>query len=117
MSSLVLTSEAVIANTSALLLAPQPTATTAWTKTSADVTGSRVAITCKIEDKTSGVVYYDAIAYVPASFNWESGKNYTYTINFKDGAGQKPDGENVLDIIEFTPSVTEWVPVSTDVVL
>jgi len=97
-----------------MILAPQVAATTAWNKQAADATGSRFAITCKIEDVTSHVVYYDAIAYIPASFAWEAGKNYTYTFNFSTGAGQTPSGENILQVITFDPTVTGWENVSSD---
>jgi len=100
-----------------MILAPQVAATTAWNKQAADATGSRFAITCKIEDVTSHVVYYDAIAYIPASFAWEAGKNYTYTFNFSTGAGQTPSGENILQVITFDPSVEAWSNVSSDVTM
>jgi hypothetical protein len=119
-ASYVLTADAVnVTSANPMILAPQVAATTAWNKTSGDATGSRFAITCKIEDANpaagqSAVVYYDATAYIPASFAWEAGKNYTYTFNFSTGAGQTPEGEDILDIITFDPSVTGWENVSND---
>ena len=94
-----------------MLLAPQAEKTTEWNKTASDATGSRFAIDCEVKDATSGVVYYSGIAYVPASFDWKAGKSYTYTINFSTGAGQTPSGEDILQIIEFNPEVTEWTSV------
>lgn len=98
---------------SPMVLAPQSTATTAWDKTAAGAaTQSRFALTLKIVDKASGVVIYDGIAYVPASFAWENGKNYTYTFVFGEGAGVDPNGDKILDIITFNPSVQTWTPVA-----
>lgn len=67
-------------------------------------------------------------AAVPASFTWEKGKKYVYTLDFTNGAGRvdpvnpgenvkpKPEGndpgkgDKILgDPIKFTVNVTEWV--------
>lgn len=117
-ASYALTATAVTMTTNDhLILAPQSVATTAWDKTAADITGSRFAITCKIVDHATNVVIYDGVAYLPASFNWQSGKNYTYTFIFGDGAGKTPDGEDILDYITFIPSVQPWVDQSENVTM
>jgi hypothetical protein len=101
-----------------LILAPQSTATIPWDPTvTSDATGSRFAITCKILDAATDVVIYDGVAYLPATFNWQSGKNYIYTFVFGDGAGKTPDGDNILDYITFVPSVETWVDQSNDVTM
>jgi hypothetical protein len=99
----------VMADNGHLILAPQTTA--AWTPASEN-NGARFAITCKVKDHNSDVVYYDGTVYIPVSVNWEAAKNYTYTFVFGEGAGYDEGGKEVLNMITFTPSVTDWTNVS-----
>lgn len=91
--------------------------------------GSYFTIRCQIRQKTaegqyaiiwpaSGDDAYVDIA-VPVSANWEEGKKYTYTFNFKNGAGYIPPtqtgggegvmpGKPVMNSISFNVAVDEF---------
>ncbi|MCI2082475.1 MAG: fimbrillin family protein [Bacteroidales bacterium] len=114
-SAIVLTNSAssVMANDGHLILAPQTTA--AWNLTSSN-TGARFAIDCKVEDTVSGVVYYDGTVYVPVSVAWVPGYNYTYTFVFGKGAGYDDNGDPVLNVISFVPTVTAWTDATGETV-
>lgn len=119
-----------------LLLLPQ--STTAWdpkTDPKCMQKGSYFTIRCQLRQKTddgkiitiwpaSGEDAYVDVA-IPASFNWEEGKKYTYTFNFKDGAGYIPPtqtgggedvipGNPVLNAISFNVVIDDYTTSSNN---
>lgn len=110
------TSESLMAADGHLILAPQ--STDKWNlKTGAeDNDGARFVITASIVDATNVTIYSGDI-YMPVDLNWEAGKNYIYTFVFGTGAGYDEDGNKVLDIITFDPSVADWTDVSGDITM
>lgn len=114
----------------ALLLMPQ--STTAWvpaTDASNAANGSYIGIKCVVYnvagasvDKDTDVVLWGngtgstATAKelaIPASFTWEQGKKYTYTLVFGEGGGVTPPGPDtptpVLVPITFDVTVDDFV--------
>ncbi len=118
-------------SSNALLLIPQ--ATTAWngvdaTEGEGATTNSYILVYCKVYNvagdsyASSDVLLYDGSTKglaIPAAFNWEEGKKYTYTLVFGKGAGYEPgtDPEPTLVPIEFDVTVDDFVAVepSTEV--
>jgi|GEM_PF-1039365 hypothetical protein len=98
------------ANLCSDLMVPQATAK--WDIAN-KVAGARFAIKCTVSDAISGVIYQNGYVYIPVEINWQSGKNYTYTIIFGEGAGYDEDGNEVLQVITFDPSVEDWADVSS----
>lgn len=117
-----------------LLLLPQTS--TAWdpkADSKCEQKGSYFTIRCQLRQKTaegtqiiiwpaSGNNAYVDVA-IPVSVNWEEGKKYTYTFNFKDGAGYIPPtqtgggddvlpGNPVLNAVSFSVSVNEFLDVA-----
>lgn len=122
-----------------LLLLPQTTQ--AWDPKNdpkCENGGTYFAIRCQLRQKTaegdyaiiwpkSGADAYVDIA-VPVAFDWEEGKKYTYTFNFKDGAGYIPPtqtgggesvnpGKPVLNAITFNVAVDDFTTSSSDIKL
>lgn len=122
-----------------LLLIPQ--STVAWdpkNDSKCEKGGTYFTIRCQLRQKTaeggeiiiwpgSGDDAYVDIA-IPAAFNWEEGKKYTYTFNFKDGAGYIPPtqtgggesvipGKPVLSAISFNVVVDDFTDTSNDIKL
>ena len=110
----------------ALVLLPQPTATTAWDLT----TGNKASQTYLLVnysayneaagDKTYiwGSETAGKNAAVPASFNWEEGKKYIYTLVFGQGnGGVDPDNPDkpVLVPISFDITVDDFVNAEQDI--
>ncbi len=117
------TSETEVANKSLLLIPAMDVngaATPAWTPGVADAyNGTYLAVNCTIYnvsgegyDAASDVaVLHNGWAVIPASFKWNQGKKYIYTINFtKEGNGgyeETPkDPENPTDTVPGTPTET-----------
>lgn len=119
-----------------LMLIPQG-ATTAWNvendKTNTNK-GTYISVLLKIKKGTENVFPAEGDdtygwAAVPASFTWEKGNKYVYTLDFTNGAGRvdpvtpgsdvkpQPDGKDpdkgdkiLGDPIKFTVTVTSWNP-------
>lgn len=122
-----------------LLLLPQTT--NAWdpiADAKCEKKGTYFTIRCQLRQKTaegtqiiiwpaSGDNAYVDVA-VPVSVKWEEGKKYTYTFNFKDGAGFIPPsqtggggtvlpGNPVLNAVSFSVSVDNFTDNSDEVKL
>ncbi|MBQ0048729.1 MAG: fimbrillin family protein [Bacteroidales bacterium] len=120
-----------------LLLLPQ--STTAWDPKNdpkCAQKGSYFTIRCQLQQKTSdgnkiiiwpasGVNAYVDIA-IPVAVNWEEGKKYTYTFNFKEGAGYIPPtqteggndvvpGANVLHAVQFNVTVDDYQNTNSEI--
>lgn len=121
-----------------LLLLPQTS--TAWdpkNDSKCEKKGTYFTIRCQLRQKTaegnqiiiwpaSGDNAYVDVA-IPVTVNWEEGKKYTYTFNFKDGAGFIPPtqtgggddvipGNPVLNAISFSVAVDNFADNNGDVV-
>lgn len=122
-----------------LMLIPQG-ATTAWDvendKTNTNK-GTYISVLLKIKKGTENVFPAEGDdtygwAAVPASFTWEKGNKYVYTLDFTNGAGRvdpvdpgtevapgnkDPDkGDKILgDPIKFTVTVSPWVDSNSDI--
>ena len=123
------------------MLLPQG-ATTAWDvdvdKTNTNK-GTYISVLLKIKKGTENVFPAEGDdtygwAAVPASFTWEKGNKYVYTLDFTNGAGRvdpvtpgpdvkpQPDGKDpdkgdkiLGDPIKFTVTVTPWNPTDNDI--
>lgn len=118
-------------NYNALLLMPQP-ATTAWapaSDASNSANGSYIGIKCLVYNVAGTAVNKDTDVVlwgngtgstatakelaIPASFSWEQGKKYTYTLVFGQGGGVTPPGPDtptpVLVPITFNVTVDDFV--------
>ncbi len=108
-----------------MLLLPQEN-TTAWVTTApvtpegAATTGTYLGVKCKIYNVTEvdgspveTQIYggnNGAWALLPVQFNWEQGKKYVYTFVFSTGnGGYQPDGEDVLDDIQLSVTVDDFI--------
>lgn len=119
-------------NYNALLLMPQ--STTAWdhaTDASNTANGSYIGIKCVVYNVAGTAVNKDTDVVlwgngtgstatakelaIPASFSWEQGKKYTYTLVFGEGGGVTPPGPTptpVLVPIKFDVTVDDFVAVT-----
>lgn len=123
------------------MLLPQG-ATTAWDvdvdKTNTNK-GTYISVLLKIKKGIENVFPAEGDdtygwAAVPASFTWEKGNKYVYTLDFTNGAGRvdpvtpgpdvkpQPDGKDpdkgdkiLGDPIKFTVTVTPWNPTDNDI--
>lgn len=108
-----------------MLLLPQEN-TTAWVTTApvtpegAATTGTYLGVKCKIYNVTEvdgspveTQIYGGtdgAWALLPVQFNWKQGKKYVYTFVFSTGnGGYQPDGEDVLDDIQLSVTVDDFI--------
>lgn len=111
-------------NNDNFIIIPQDNTNAAWQK--GDMTndlGSYLAVKIQIKDKTTGNVLTSAQAHVsqdgtvwaciPVATKWEPGKRYIYTLDFTDGAGKNPDGEDIIEgEMKFKCTVSDWVDVT-----
>lgn len=122
-----------------LMLIPQG-ATTAWNVENDKVNtnkGTYISVLLKIKKGTENVFPAEGTdtygwAAVPASFTWEKGNKYVYTLDFTNGAGRvdpidpgtdvdpgnkDPDkGDKILgDPIKFIVTVTPWNPTDNNI--
>ncbi|MCI2082168.1 MAG: fimbrillin family protein [Bacteroidales bacterium] len=112
----------------ALLLIPQ-SGLEAWNK-SADNSGARIAVLCKIKDNSGFQIYPAtddpsndedgyAMVYLPISPDWVSGESYTYNLVFGDTSAATSvydaNGSSILDGagISFDPTVSSWTEISS----
>ena len=101
--------------------------------------GTYISVLLKIKKGTENVFPAEGDdtygwAAVPASFTWEKGNKYVYTLDFTNGAGRvdpvtpgpdvkpQPDGKDpkpgdkiLGDPIKFTVTVTPWIPKDNDI--
>lgn len=101
--------------------------------------GTYISVLLKIKKGTENVFPAEGDdtygwAAVPASFTWEKGNKYVYTLDFTNGAGRvdpvtpgpdvkpQPDGKDpdkgdkiLGDPIKFTVTVTPWNPTDNDI--